>query len=66
MGKTCTWIEGEPIPAEGQSHDDLFCGAPCKPGSSYCPEHHAICFIPYKRQPRQLGDGQWTKRGRAA
>ncbi len=36
--KTCTWLEGEP-------RDRLFCGAVLQPGSSYCPEHHARCFI---------------------
>jgi len=22
-----------------------FCGTPCRPGSAYCPEHHALCHL---------------------
>ena len=36
---TCQWIEGEP-------RERAFCGAPVKPGSSYCEEHHALCWRP--------------------
>lgn len=27
-------------------HDRRSCGAGCRPGSSYCPEHHALCRVP--------------------
>jgi hypothetical protein len=23
-----------------------YCGAPRRPGSSYCPRHHALCYLP--------------------
>lgn len=32
----CRWIEGD---------DGMCCAAVTKPGSSYCAEHHAICWV---------------------
>lgn len=40
----CRFIEGEP------TADALYCGAPVKPGASYCTEHHARCWSPYRRR----------------
>lgn len=37
--RSCRFIAStRPYPAEP------FCGAPVKPGSSWCPEHHERCF----------------------
>ena len=38
--RACQHIAGEPAGAA-----TLFCGAPAKPGSSYCAAHHALCWI---------------------
>lgn len=38
--ETCQWIDGKP-----QGRTTLFCGAPTVRGSSYCPKHHARCWI---------------------
>ena len=35
---TCQWLSGEP-----RARD--FCGKPTLRDSSYCSEHHAICWI---------------------
>lgn len=35
--KTCQWLHGE-------SRDRNFCGKPSQEGSSYCHDHHAICW----------------------
>lgn len=41
--RQCQWIEGES--AGGTGYGDLpICGQRTKPGSSYCPEHHARCY----------------------
>lgn len=37
--KTCQWIEGQPRGAATE-----FCGAPVKPGTSYCGSHYARCY----------------------
>ncbi|SLN77272.1 hypothetical protein [Oceanibacterium hippocampi] len=37
---TCQFIAGDP------RHDPTRCGAPVKPGSSWCPDHHARCHRP--------------------
>lgn len=37
----CQWIEGLP-----SRRDDCKCGAPTEPGSSFCPEHRAIAYVP--------------------
>lgn len=39
----CRWIDGEP------THDAVYCGAPVKPGSSWCSEHREHCYVPYRR-----------------
>src|SRR5690606_34908809 len=31
----CRWIDGDP------KGDHSYCGAPVKPGTSWCPDHHA-------------------------
>lgn len=38
---TCQFIAGEPL-----IDDVCKCGEPAQVGSSYCPEHHAICWQP--------------------
>ena len=35
--KTCQWLHGEP-------RERNFCGERVKRGSSYCAEHHAVCW----------------------
>ena len=37
--KTCQFIAGDP-----SADDKCKCGAKLKPGSSYCPEHDAMCW----------------------
>ena len=44
---TCQWIDGDP-PGEYS-----YCGAEVQAGSSYCPEHRAVCY--------QAGSS-WTER----
>ena len=36
--QTCQWLEGEPKARN-------FCGDPVQPGSPYCPDHHAWCYV---------------------
>jgi len=36
----CRYIAGDP------KGEWSYCNAPQKPGSSYCPEHHALCCVP--------------------
>jgi hypothetical protein len=38
----CRFIAGEPAGLA-----TLYCEAPCRAGSSYCPDHHAVCFLPW-------------------
>ena len=38
--RTCQYIPGDP------RTDPSKCGARSKPGSSYCPDHHARCYQP--------------------
>ena len=35
---SCQWLDGEPKLRQ-------FCDAPVKQGSSYCPDHHARCWV---------------------
>ena len=30
----------------GKRNDPCQCGAKEQPGSAYCPEHHALCYLP--------------------
>lgn len=46
--KTCQWIEGEPDVDEPD-----FCGKPVQEGSSYCPHHHARCWVKAVRPVRK-------------
>lgn len=43
---TCQWIDGDP-PAEYS-----YCGAEVKLGSSYCEEHHAVCYRKTDTEPK--------------
>lgn len=36
----CLWIEGDPM-----EPDWRYCQQPKKEGSSFCPEHHARCYV---------------------
>lgn len=38
----------------GGSYPHLFCGAPTKPGSVYCPTHHKLCYRGPGKHPRSL------------
>ena len=38
---SCRFIEGD---------DHLFCGRPQQEKSSYCPVHHALCYLPKERR----------------
>ena len=42
---TCRWIEDDPLA------DRPYCGAPSKPGSSYCEEHHGRAYSKRKLKP---------------
>ena len=33
--------------------DAVRCGAALQPGSSYCPEHHALCYLPRRSRAEQ-------------
>jgi hypothetical protein len=35
----------------GDEEPYQFCGKPRQPGSSYCPEHHAVCYRPCHQAP---------------
>jgi GcrA cell cycle regulator len=39
--RACRYIAGQPAGLA-----TLYCDAPTRPGSSYCPHHHAICWVP--------------------
>lgn len=56
-GRGCQWIEGDPMAGDGCK-----CMAPVRPGSVYCPAHHARCYTappPRKRRSRFT----WAKTG---
>lgn len=38
IGKDCAWIPGDPL------NGAMCCGQPVKPGSEWCPEHHARVY----------------------
>ncbi len=38
---SCQFIAGEPTP-----NDIGKCALPVRPGSSFCPLHHALCWLP--------------------
>ena len=44
---TCQWIDGSPSRLELRRHGSakFMCGAAVQENSSYCPDHHARCFI---------------------
>ncbi len=31
----------------------FFCGSPKQEGSSFCPDHHLVCWVPHRRQVRE-------------
>jgi hypothetical protein len=31
----------------------FYCGAPKKPGSSFCPDHHLVCWVPHRRRVKE-------------
>ena len=45
--KTCQWIEGTPskLDLRRQGSSAFMCGLAVQENSSYCPHHHAICFV---------------------
>jgi hypothetical protein len=47
----CRHISGEPTPIRS----GLWCGAPCLRDSSYCEEHHFVCWTVPKRRRKQMG-----------
>lgn len=64
--KGCQWIEKDG-PDYGiddpTGHSDSFkCGDKVKPGSSYCAEHHALCYV---RVSRLKSSGRFAVEGRA-
>lgn len=47
--RQCKFIHGD---------KDLCCGHPVKPESSYCPAHHALCWLPPpKRERKKISEG---------
>lgn len=65
-GQRCAWLEGEPGP--GQRWKDVErCEEKAMAGSSYCPRHHAICYIrrgtpEYRHElNKQLATGDFIK-----
>ena len=44
--RSCQWIEGEP------RADAPRCGRRIQAGSSYCPEHHARCYVTKPQRDR--------------
>lgn len=54
--KTCRYIEGE-------ARDLGFCEKPVQKGSSYCPEHHKLCYkkitLNYKKPKGQNFKSFW-------
>lgn len=38
--RNCKWVEGDP------RESFFYCGNDVKQGSSYCPGHHAVCYMP--------------------
>ena len=44
--KECQYIEGDEVTPEAM------CRKPVKTGSVYCPDHHRLCFVPNRPQPR--------------
>lgn len=45
--KTCQWIEGTPTRQQirRQGSQAFMCGSATKHDSSYCEQHHKICFV---------------------
>ena len=55
--RTCQYIEGD------FRKGDKACGAPVQGTSSYCPEHHAICFHSKANKERsERGKKAWDTR----
>lgn len=46
--RRCRWIEDDP------RGDKPYCGAPVKPGSSYCAAHHERAYSKRKLKPISL------------
>ena len=46
----CQWIEGYVPDCLDEHGNAPFCGAPARPGSSYCPVHHARCWAPVPKR----------------
>ena len=48
IDRSCQYFIGEPTDDDPRSaiDDTRKCGAPTMVGSSYCPKHHEICYIP--------------------
>jgi hypothetical protein len=42
----CKWIAGHDYVARMRAGLDPYCGAPVKPGSSWCADHHALVYHP--------------------
>jgi GcrA cell cycle regulator len=42
--RACRYIAGQPAGLA-----TVYCDAPTRPGSSYCPHHHARCWVPLVR-----------------
>lgn len=56
-GRTCQFIAGDT--RRGATE----CGAPVKKLSSYCPEHHAVCFLSKANEERsEAGKKAWETR----
>ena len=55
--RTCQYIAGDT--REGATE----CGDPVQGSSSYCPEHHAICFLsPATKERSERGQKAWETR----
>ena len=47
----CQYIAGEPC-----GLDTLYCAEPVEPGSSYCAQHHKLCYAGFQF-PKGTGKG---------
>jgi hypothetical protein len=49
--RTCQFIAADP------RSDPTKCGRPTRPGSSYCGEHHARCWVPLPKRGELAAEG---------
>jgi hypothetical protein len=57
--RTCQFIAGEKgVDFTSYSQPGIYCGKPVRAGSSWCPEHHRLCWLPDPRRVKPEPAGE--------